>query len=214
MLPECTPHRLPAITRQPSIAGVACVLLSCSCVLDEQRTRLPEFPAAFKTEATIRLGGLKAVNVLALVRNSHSRYFALDDSQRAVDEYDTNGKFVRGIGGSGNFPGRFATQISIAGGHEDNLYVLDVEQSRVHIFNPSGALIRSFAFAGTGISGTSLAIDRTGRVFIAGFDGGTNCTPCGHVTSQKGEHLLPRRHAYGSFVRRDGRRWVHKQCRC
>jgi hypothetical protein len=129
----------------------------------------PKLAPAFKVLSTHVLRGLKAASVYAVIRNSSGHFFATDTPQGVVREYDADGKFVRTIGSPGATPGKFTTPFAIACDDSDRLYVLDLRQSRVHIFGTAGKFLGSVSFAARGFSGISLAVNHSGAVLVGGF---------------------------------------------
>lgn len=113
-----------------------------------------------------------------------------------IKQYNHNGQLIKTIGSRGNVPGQFSLAYGLAHDPQDNLYVLDLNQSRVHIFDSSGTFQISFAFSHIGTPGIALAIANSGDIYVGGFAAGVNAASTKrekhviHKFDREGNHLL------------------------
>jgi len=80
--------------------------------------------------------------------DSQDQIYILDGYDACLRVYDPNGNWIRNIGRAGQGPGEFVYLISFDISRDDNLYLLDLMQKRVSIFNTSGKFISSFKVEG------------------------------------------------------------------
>jgi DNA-binding beta-propeller fold protein YncE len=91
----------------------------------------------------------------------------LNDS---VKVFDSEGNFLRQLGSHGTGTGQFRAPTGVAVGVNGNVYVADNGNSRVQLFGPTGAFIRT-AVADVFIW-HGMAVDRNGNIFVSSDAGG------------------------------------------
>lgn len=82
-----------------------------------------------------------------------------DGLSQELRVFDSDGRHVRTIGGTGNGPGEFATAPSVAGLAGDTVFLFDVRSNRVTSFSVDGGLLDVLTLDATTV-GRSLAIVR------------------------------------------------------
>jgi hypothetical protein len=108
-----------------------------------------------------------------LAGNAQGHLFVLDGQGKRILRYDENGAFVQRYGREGSGPGELRMPISIALGPGDSLWVPDMLNRRITIFDPAGAGSRIIGGAVDErmiVSGLSLgggSYYRTGETFMA-----------------------------------------------
>ena len=108
-----------------------------------------------------------------LAGNAEGHLFVLDGQGERILRYDETGTFVRSYGREGSGPGELRMPVSIALGPGDSLWVPDMMNRRITIFDPAGAGSRIIGDAdqGMNMSGVSLggsSYYRTGEMFMVG----------------------------------------------
>lgn len=93
-----------------------------------------------------------------------------------IDVFDSQGNYIKGIGGTGSGPGQFDEPAAIAFDPDTgNLYAGDVFNDRVNVFDANGNFINSFGDFGTLIPGraffgpSSITFDAEGFVYVGDF---------------------------------------------
>ncbi len=93
-----------------------------------------------------------------------------------IDVFDSQGNYVKGIGGTGSGPGQFDEPAAIAFDPDTgNLYAGDVYNDRVNVFDSEGNYINSFGDFGELIPGraffgpSSITFDEEGFVYVGDF---------------------------------------------
>lgn len=94
----------------------------------------------------LRIGGAAAGEdeifhfIRGLVTDADGRIFVIDDGSHAIRLFDTDGRFVRRIGGRGSGPGEFES-VNLLTLWRDTLYVLDLRRWTATFFDTTGALL-------------------------------------------------------------------------
>ena len=107
-----------------------------------------------------------------LAGNAQGHLFVLDGQGKRILRYDENGRFVQSYGREGGGPGELRFPLSIALGPGDSLWVPDMMNRRITIFDAAGAGSRSIGAAtsqGMSMSTVSLAAGhyyQTGETFM------------------------------------------------
>lgn len=148
--------------------GLVASLLACKQTT-KQRPDLRPFEFIFTDTHEIKLQGIRPEYATAFAIDSTGAIYVIDQANRHVKQFDETGHLIRTIGGPGNGPGLFLRPWSLTCDAEDNLYVLDVAQSRVTIFDRSGNFQSSFIFSPAGFSGISIAVSRSGDIYLGGW---------------------------------------------
>ncbi len=88
-----------------------------------------------------------------------------------VQEFSSEGAFIRTFGSYGTADGRFATPEAIATDSSGNVWVADTGNNRIEEFNSSGEFVRKFGTAGSEAGQLSsprgLAFDAEGKLWVA-----------------------------------------------
>ncbi|MCP2604707.1 NHL repeat-containing protein [Candidatus Aminicenantes bacterium AH-873-B07] len=93
--------------------------------------------------------------------------YVLDSTNFRVQKFSPKGKFLKSFGGrKGNGPGEFLRPKRIALDFHKNLYVADVYQSRITVFNQKGEIIKTIK---TKVQPADIAIGRNWEFYITGF---------------------------------------------
>lgn len=111
-----------------------------------------------------------------------------------IEKYSRNGEFLSQWGGeAGSGDGQFQRPTSIAVDAEGNIYISETVNGRVQKFDSSGKFLAkwgalgSFAHEGDGLFGggaRSLAIDRTGSIFVLDVSSVQKFTPTGEFLAR------------------------------
>lgn len=113
------------------------------------RERPQRSASGWRLEEDLRLGTLDGGGpaqfgrIGALSTDRSGRIFVLDLSGREIRVFNTDGSWVRTIGGPGSGPGEFLGPAGITHGPGDTLWVTDPVARRYTLFSPDGALIRT-----------------------------------------------------------------------
>lgn len=125
-----------------------------------------------------------------------------------VEVFDSKGKYIKGIGGTGTGPGQFDEPAALAFDPYGNLYAGDVFNNRINVFDNEGKYVKSIAqgqFTGL-IEGrpffgpSSIAFDKDGNGYVGDysadrilkFDNGGNITgTIGSSGTAPGQFLGP-----------------------
>ena len=152
-------------------------------------------PLAWRFDTIAVIGGatvddenyqFQVVSRARLAGNAQGHLFVLDGQGERILRYDETGTFVQSYGRQGNGPGELRMPVSIALGPGDSLWVPDMMNRRITIFDPAGAgsrIIGDAADQGMNMSGLSLgggSYYRTGETFMAGAN-----------TDAEGQPLVP-----------------------
>jgi DNA-binding beta-propeller fold protein YncE len=93
-----------------------------------------------------------------------------------IDVFDSQGNYIKGIGGTGSGPGQFDEPAAIAFDPDTgNLYAGDVFNDRVNVFDAEGNYLNSFGDFGQLIPGraffgpSSITFDAEGFVYVGDF---------------------------------------------
>jgi len=97
--------------------------------------------------------------------------YVSDAYNNRVQVFDSQGGFIRSIGGMGLWGGRFRVSSGIAVGADDNLFVADFYNNRIQQFDDEGRFIKAWGGKGNRlgqISGpTGVAVNHDGQIYIA-----------------------------------------------
>jgi hypothetical protein len=98
--------------------------------------------------------------------------YIADRANNQIDEYTSQGKFLRQWGSFGSAPNQFNRDVGVAVDSAGDVYVADRDNNRVQRFSPTGMFIRSYGLGqGTGPgqlrSPEDVAVDSSGNVWIA-----------------------------------------------
>jgi len=113
-------------------------------------------------EDAYTFGGINEVEVAG-----DGRMYVFDRQVPALREYDTNGKYVRTLGGKGAGPGEY-TQANGVAVHRDGRVVLwDAGTAHINVHGPDGAFITSWPLPGGSGFHTSgaLFVDTAGNTY-------------------------------------------------
>lgn len=145
-------------------------------VSDDGARRVLVFDPKFQVEASIS-EGMASPGGLAI--DNENRFLYVVDSdldQVLVYDADPPYKLLRRIGTSGKkhtltTPGDFAMPSNVAVDADGNLYVTDMLNSRVQIFDADGNFVRAFGKAGDGpgyfARPKGIAVDSDGHIWVA-----------------------------------------------
>jgi hypothetical protein len=138
-------------------------------------------PLAWRFDTLAMIGGamvddenyqFQGVSRARLAGNAQGHLFVLDGQGKRILRYDENGSFVQRYGREGGGPGELRMPISVALGPGDSLWVPDMMNRRITIFDAAGAGSRSISSAseqGMNVSDVSLGggnYYRTGETFM------------------------------------------------
>jgi 6-bladed beta-propeller len=159
------------INARVSVAAMAVTMfaLAACTIRPSELPPLRAFASVFKHIGDINLQGIQSNDALAFTINSTGSIYVIDRMHKHVKQYDSNGQLIRTIGSSGNMPGQFSLAWSLACDQQDRLYVLDVNQSRVHMFDKDGVFQKSITFSSIGTPGITLAVANSGDIYIGVF---------------------------------------------
>lgn len=165
------------------------LLLAC------ERTRQPfplrPFESAFTQLDEVKLPGIKPASAGGFAIDSTGAIYVIDNEYKHIKKFDQAGRLIQTVGSPGRGPGLFDLPYSVACDVKDNLYVLDVGQSRVSIFDGAGALQRSFIFSAAGFTGISMTVSPSGDIYLGGWKSPLeNSSTMVHKFDQQGNHLL------------------------
>jgi sugar lactone lactonase YvrE len=98
-------------------------------------------------------------------------------SRHRVEVFSLAGEHLRTIGGRGAAPGEFNFPTNLGVGSDGNVYVVDMLNFRVQIFDPEGQVVSMFGSIGAGQPGTfikakALAFDSFGNIYVVDSEGG------------------------------------------
>jgi DNA-binding beta-propeller fold protein YncE len=167
-------------------------------VSDAKLSHVLVFDANHKLEATIR-GGMVEPSGLAIDVDNRLLY-VVDTDQDVVLVYDAdNYNLIRKIGVPGKKhiltgPGEFAKPTGVAVDAEGNVFVTDLLNNRVEVFDADGGFIREFGKHGDGPGDFSrpkgIAVNSDGFVWVADamLDRLQLFTPEGHLLMWVGTH--------------------------
>lgn len=94
-----------------------------------------------------------------------------DGGEHRIEVFSLDGKHLRTIGSRGTGGGQFNYPANLAVAKDGNLYVVDMLNFRVQIFDPEGRLVSMFGTIGAGQPGTfdkakSVAFDSFGNIYV------------------------------------------------
>ena len=92
--------------------------------------------------------------------------YVADSGNDRVQEFDTNGRFIRQWGGTGTEDGQFMDPIDVAVGPTGLVYVVDDVRDDIQVFSPEGSMLMKVGSHGSGDG----QLDHAGSVFV-GKDG-------------------------------------------
>lgn len=96
-----------------------------------------------------------------------------------VEVFDSKGKYLKGIGGTGKGPGQFDEPAAIAFDPYGNLYAGDVFNNRVNVFDNEGKFVKSIADGQFGglkegrafFGPSAITFDKDGNGYVGDFSG-------------------------------------------
>ena len=117
-------------------------------------------------------------------------FWILDDIACRILKYNREGELVKIIGREGEGPGEFKWPQSIDVDRKGNIYVCDLYNSRISIFDNRGNLSNSFITLG-GHACSRVRVDSVYNIFIVGIKSGvpTIVEPCIHKYTFDGKYL-------------------------
>jgi hypothetical protein len=130
---------------------------------------LRPFESIFTYLDEIKLQGITPENAAGFTIDSTGAIYVIDKAPKHVKQFDETGHMIRTIGGPGKGPGLFLLPWSLTCDAKGNLYVLDLAQSRVNVFDRLATFQSSFIFSPAGFSGTSIAVSRSGEIYLGGW---------------------------------------------
>jgi sugar lactone lactonase YvrE len=88
-----------------------------------------------------------------------------------VEVFSLAGKHLRTIGTRGESPGEFNFPTNLTVAKDGTLYVVDMLNFRIQLFDPDGQLVTTFGTIGAGLPGTfdkakSVALDTFGNIYV------------------------------------------------
>jgi hypothetical protein len=171
------------------LLGLVLSLLACKQT-SKQRADLRPFESIFTYLDEIKLQGIKPSDAMAFAIDSAGAVYVIDKAYKQVKKFDKSGHLIQTIGSPGKGPGLFVLPWNLTCDVKDNLYVLDLAQSRVNVFDSKGNLQRSFIFSPVGFSGTSIVVSRSGDIYLGGWKSplATSSTMV-HKFDQEGNHI-------------------------
>jgi sugar lactone lactonase YvrE len=123
----------------------------------------------------IRDGDIDKPGGLAIDRRRQLLYVVSGVHQASerhrVEVYSLAGAHLRTIGTRGERPGEFNFPTNLTVAKDGTLYVVDMLNFRVQLFDPEGGLVTTFGQIGAGLPGTfdkakSVALDSFGNVYV------------------------------------------------
>jgi hypothetical protein len=118
---------------------------------------------------SVRIGGVKPADIDALCVTPEGDLFVADSVTKTVSMFAENGSFVRRFGGPGETPGRFTVPWVLTVDGLGRAHVLDIKQSRIHVFGADGGFDHAVSFAASGIMGQDLVVDGRGQIYLGGY---------------------------------------------
>jgi len=214
-----------ADARFGTIVGLAMDDADRLFVSDTKYHRIVVFDRNHKLEGAITQGGL--VDPAGMAIDNENRFLYVADAGRdQVMVYDAdNFNLIRTIGTVGKAhsltePGQFAAPTNVALDQDNNLYVTDMFNNRVEIFDADGNFIRAWGKAGDRpgyfAKPKGIAIDADGHVWVA--DAMQDVLQCytqdGHLLMWMGGHgLFPGqfRSMEGVYIDKNNRLFTSEQ---
>lgn len=135
-------------------------------------------PANFAAGETPFTPGTVAIPQGIAVQEDTGNVFIANDVTNQLDVFDSQGNYIKAIGGQGSGPGQSNGQSAIAfDPNSGNLYAGDVKNNRINIFDPEGNYLNSIAqgeFSGP-IEGrpfygpSGIVFDNNGNGFVGDY---------------------------------------------
>lgn len=168
--------RVQLVSRLSPVLGLAIIraILPVAGALWMEGCRKPPanlqpFSSVFEKTGEVVLRGLANNAAGSSAPSSHGTIYVADRLQGNVREYDLSGSLMRTIGVRGWGAGQFSNPWALTTDTHGNLYVLDVDQSRVNIFSDDGVFRSSFVLTPYGVFGISLAVDSQGSIYVGAW---------------------------------------------
>lgn len=168
--------------RVPYVLTSRLAVLACACAVASCNTRA-SMPAtapvtvrplkqAMTHVGRVQLAGSRSADMAALCVTPSGRVFAADSQTKTVATYAEHGALIRRFAGAGETPGLFTVPWAITVDALGRAYVLDIKQSRIHVFDAEGRFDHVISFGATGIMGQDLIVDGGGQLYLGGYQRG------------------------------------------
>jgi sugar lactone lactonase YvrE len=142
-------------------------------VADKNNKRLQVFKSdgSFQRSLPVEDAGSAAVPVdVAVAAKGRTLYVTTNDTHKVV-ALTSRGKYENAWGGEGEEPGQFLYPATVAVDGADNVFVVDVINARVQVFDKEGAPTAQHgkygAKPGTFIRPKGVAVDAGGRMYVS-----------------------------------------------
>lgn len=142
-------------------------------VADKNNKRLQVFEAdgSFERSLPVEEGESGAAPVDVAVSAKGRTLFVTTNDTHKVLALTSRGKFESAWGGEGEEAGQFRYPATVAADANDNVYVVDVINARVQVFNEEGAPVAQYgkygANPGSFIRPKGIAVDAGGRIYVS-----------------------------------------------
>ena len=142
-------------------------------IADKNNKRLQVFKAdgSFQRSLPVEEAGTAAEPVDAAVSAKGKTLYVTTNDTHKVLGFTTRGKFQSAWGEKGPEPGQFHYPATIAVDAADNVYVVDVLNARVRVFDKDGASALIFgkygANPGSFVRPKGVAVDGGGRIYVS-----------------------------------------------
>ncbi len=128
----------------------------------------PDFAFAFGTEGP---GEGQFLYPDGIATDPEGNVWVADSGNNRIQEFNSEGKFIREFGSEGSSKGQFLYPTGIATDPEGNVWAADSGNNRVQEFDPEGEFIREFGSEGSGDGQfyypEGIATDAEGNVWVA-----------------------------------------------
>jgi sugar lactone lactonase YvrE len=105
--------------------------------------------------------------------NHHGAVYVCDTGNSRIQEFSTDGSFIRSFGSLGAGPGQLNWPFGICVDSAGFVYVADFNNNRVEVFDASGAYVRQIGSAGGGDGQlnvpSGIGVDAAGNVSVADY---------------------------------------------
>ena len=121
------------------------------------------------TETANQRLGPESANVADVAFLDSGDIIVADSQSNSVSLFSMDGAQRQRFGEPGRKPGQFTAIWRVAADGNGFVYVLDIKQSRVHVFDREGQFRRAIAFGGTGITAQDMVVGHEGALFLGGY---------------------------------------------